>query len=247
MIRLVNSRRLGLSLGIDLVEHKICSLDCIYCEAGATTDLTTEVKAYKDISVVYNELSDYLNTKSQSEICDIDGNTSPKIDYITFSGLGEPTLSSDLAHILKLIKKNWNTYKTCLITNSTMLYSETLQKDLALCDLVIPSLDAVSEEVFQTINRPHKDIKAKQIVESLVSFRKSFKNQMWLEIFFIAGINDTVEELTLLKQACQRIKPDKIQLNSLDRNGLFDWVKKVPEKRLKEILEHFKPLPAEII
>ena len=233
-IHLVHSRRIGRSLGIDLVTHKICSLDCVYCEAGATTNLTLERKSYKPFDEIYKELTAFLKTK-------------PKIDYITFSGLGEPTLSSDIGHFILLLKKNWSEYKICLITNSTLLFDEKLQNELLECDLILPSLDAATEEVFHLINRPHIDLKAEMMIETLVSFRAKFKNQIWLEMFFLEGINDSIDELFLLKEACKRIKPDKIQINSLDRAGVFDWVKKVSPQRLKGIAEFFEPLSIEII
>ena len=216
MIRFVNSRRLGRSLGIDLVKHKICSLDCVYCEAGATTDLTLDRKPYCDIDEVMRELSAFMNKK-------------PVIDFITFSGLGEPTLNSQIGEVIKFIKKKWFDHKLCLITNSTLLSDEKLQEDLLPCDLILPSLDAVSEEVFQIINRPHPNLKANDVVAGLVSFRQIFKNQMWMEIFVIEGVNDTDEEITKLKEACFIIKPDKIQLNTLDRAPTEDWVKKAGE------------------
>ena len=225
----LNSRRLGTSLGVNLIPYKTCTLDCVYCEAGATTDLTMDKKPFYSCDQVITELSDFLSDK-------------PKLDYITFSGLGEPTLNSDIGDIIKTIKSKWSEYKLCLITNSTLL-----NDDLLSCDLIMPSLDAVSDEAFQKINRPHHDLKPYEMIESLTSFRKRFKNQMWLEIFFLEGINDTNTELTQLKKACEKINPDKIQINSLDRPGLFNWVKKVPQNRLKEIQDYFKPLNAVIV
>ena len=225
---------MGVSLGINLLPEKICSLDCVYCEAGKTELLTTERKAYTRTYTIFKELTNILETK-------------PKLDYITFSGIGEPTLHSDIGEIIKYLKINHHEYKVCLISNSTMLVDETIHNDLTFCDLIMPSLDAVSDDVFRKIDRPFKDIKPKDIIEGLIAFRKKFKNQMWLEIFFLEGINDTPPELLLLKEACVRIKPDKVQINSLDRTGTEDWVKKVNQERLIEILEYFKPLNAEIV
>ena len=225
----INSRRLGTSLGVNLTPFKTCTLDCVYCEAGATTDLTMLRKPFYTCKQVITELADHLKDK-------------PKLDYITFSGLGEPTLNSDIGEIIKIIKDSWGEYKLCLITNSTLL-----SDDLSACDLIMPSLDAVSDDVFQKINRPHNNLKPNEMIDSLITFRKKFKNQMWLEIFFIEGINDTEKELILLKTACEKIAPDKIQINSLDRPGIFSWVKKVPPKRLSVIQDYFKPLNTVIV
>jgi len=230
----LHSRRLGISLGVYIIPQKVCSLDCYYCEAGATTNLTLHRQSFYDAQAVLQELSDFLKGE-------------PTLDYITFSGLGEPTLNSDIGYIISEIKARWPQYKLCLITNSTLLSDETLRGEVALCDVIIPSLDAVSEEAFHAINRPFATLKAADIVNSLIALRGVFANQMWLEIFFIEGINDTVSELTLLKEACLQIQPDIIHLNSLDRHGTADWVKKMPLQRLQEIKEFFKPLRGEIV
>jgi wyosine [tRNA(Phe)-imidazoG37] synthetase (radical SAM superfamily) len=171
----------------------------------------------------------------------------PYIDYITICGIGEPTLNTDIGSIIRQIKDLYPYYKLALITNSTTLHDLDLCEAILLCDLIMPSLDAASQKVFEKINRPHKDLQISQIIESLIAFRQKFKNQLWLEIFFLENINDTENELKLLKEACLKIKPDLIQINSLDRNGLFDWVKKMPQKRLQEIKAFFEPLQAVIV
>ena len=230
----IRSRRLGRSLGINLFSDKICSLDCVYCEAGKTEILTLERKQYSPTDVILEELSNILNKK-------------PAIDFITFSGIGEPTLHSEIGDIISFIKTNWSEYKLCLITNSTTLIDESIHNDLLSCDLIMPSLDAVSDDVFQRIDKPFQTLKISDIIDGLVSFREKFNNSMWLEIFFLEGLNDTVQEIDLLKTACERIKPDKIQINSLDRAGVEGWVKKMSLSRLQEIKEYFKPMSVEIV
>ena len=230
----LHSRRLGKSLGINLLPEKICSLDCVYCEAGETIDLTINREEY----IPLNDIIESLARKIEQN---------PEIDYLTLCGIGEPTLHIEIGQLIRYIKANYPNYKLCLITNSTTLIHTELHDDLALCDLIMPSLDAVSQEVFEKINRPHKDLDPQKIIESLILFREKYSGLLWLEIFFLEGINDTVEELTLLKDACQKIKPDLVQLNSLDRNGLFDWVKKMPHNRLVEIQEFMKPLLTRIV
>lgn len=228
------SRRLGLSLGVDLVPYKVCSLDCVYCEVGETTDLVIDRKAFIDTQEIIKELSDFLPKH-------------PKIDFITFSGAGEPCLNSNIEEVIYEIKRLWPQYHLALITNSTFMYDKKLCEALLNCDLILPSLDAVSREAFEKINRPHRDLDPQIMIDSLVEFRKIYKGQIWLEIFFLEGINDTEYELFLLKKACERIQPDRIQINALDRPGAVDWVKKVSDERLMQILEFFKPLPVEIV
>lgn len=230
----VPSRRLGLSLGVDLVPMKTCSLNCVYCECGRTTNLTIERKAYVNTNKVIEELKDYL-TKS------------PEIDYITFSGSGEPTLCSGIGKIISFIKNNFSQYKLALLTNSTLLNDPTVQQDILNVDVILPSLDAVSEDIFKKINRPCNEIKSKDIINGLINFRNIFKGKILLEVFILPGINDHDEEIKLFKESLSLIKPDLIQLNSLDRPGTESWVTKSKEENLIKIKEYFDPLPVEII
>lgn len=230
----VLSRRLGFSLGIDLIPYKVCSLNCVYCEVGKTTDLTLERKNYINIAPILKELDTFLATN-------------PKLDHITFSGGGEPTLHSQIGEVISYIKTKYPQYKLALITNSSLLWDEQLRNDIKDVDLILPSLDAVSPEVFYQINRHVENLKAQQIIQGLIEFKKIFHGEMFLEIFIIEGINDSEAELTLLKNACLEIKPDLIQLNTLDRPGTEHWVKACSVETLQRIQEFFIPLKTEII
>ena len=221
----VISRRLGLSLGIDLIPFKTCSLDCVYCECGKTNQLLIERREYVPTAEVTAELDKYLQSN-------------PNIDYLTFSGSGEPTLHSGLGQIIDFIKENYPRYKISLLTNSTLFPQEGVIKEVKDLDLIVPSLDAVSEDIFNKINRPISGVRAAEIVKGLESLRASFAGQLWLEIFIIPGINDHREELQLFKKALQRIRPDKIQLNSLDRLGTENWVPPVAPKDLELIAQY---------
>lgn len=221
----VISRRLGLSLGIDLIPFKTCSLDCVYCECGKTNQLLIERREYVPTAEVTAELDKYLQSN-------------PNIDYLTFSGSGEPTLHSGLGQIIDFIKENYPQYKISLLTNSTLFPQEGVIKEVKDLDLIVPSLDAVSEDIFNKINRPISGVRAVEIIEGLERLRASFAGQLWLEIFIIPGINDHREELQLFKKALQRIRPDKIQLNSLDRLGTENWVPPVVPKDLELIAQY---------
>lgn len=218
----VASRRLGISLGVDLVRAKTCTLDCVYCEVGRTTALTTERKEYISTNAILDELADYLQA-------------APKLDYITFSGSGEPTLHSGLGEITRFIKKNYPQYKLALITNSTLFSSPQLRAEARPVDLLLPSLDAASDEVFRRINRPDNKIRVEAIIDGLTVFRNEFAGKMWLEIFIIPGLNDASDEIEKLKQAVHKIKPDIVQLNSLDRPGTEVWVNTARREHLEEI------------
>lgn len=230
----VPSRRLGVSLGVDLVPFKYCSMNCVYCEIGRTDNLTLERAEYVSYDAIIAELKEYLAD-------------SPYLDYITFSGAGEPTLNSRIGDIIAFLKKEYPQYKIALITNSAHMNDPKLRQEIKNIDLILPSLDAVSERTFKYINRPKAELKVEDIIHGLVEFRKESQAQMWLEIFFLPGINDTIEELTLLKEAITKINPDKVQLNSLDRPGTEKWVVKESDEQLRKIKTFLEPLPAEII
>jgi wyosine [tRNA(Phe)-imidazoG37] synthetase (radical SAM superfamily) len=229
----IQSRRLGVSLGIDIVPSKTCSFDCVYCEAGRTTKLTLKRKPYFICEEVINELTDFLKQYKGH------------IDYITFSGKGEPTLNSEIGKMIIEIKEKFPKYKLCLITNTTVLYMDNLLNDILPCDLIMPSLDAISYKSFNAINRPHPKIKPEMMINSLIQLRRIYKNQYWLEIFFIEGVNDTEREISLFRDACMRTKPDKVLINSLDRHGVETWVKKMSQERLeyiKDFLKDYNPV-----
>jgi wyosine [tRNA(Phe)-imidazoG37] synthetase (radical SAM superfamily) len=229
----VLSRRLGLSLGVDLVEPKTCSLNCIYCECGATNRLTIERKEYVPADAVIEELRDFLSKGED-------------LDYVTFSGSGEPTLNTGIGKIIRFLKSEFPRYKVAILTNGTLFSDESLVADVLDADLIIPSLDAVSEEVFKRLNRPHRDLKIESIVEGLKNLRKRYSGQIFLEIFIVPGLNDTDEEIDKLADIAREIKPDKIQLNSLDRPPAVPRVKKADYSALLRLSLKFDPV-AEII
>lgn len=207
----VPSRRLGVSLGIDLVPLKTCSFNCIFCECGKTTDLTIERKEYFPTETILKELDNYLSKK-------------PELDFITFSGSGEPTLHTGIGRIARHIKSNYPDYKLALLTNGSLLWDKNLRSEVMGIDVIIPSLNAVSEKIFTKINRPHPSLSSAKIINGLIELRKEFMGEIWLEIFIIPGLNDTNEELDLLKSAIHKIRPEKVQLNALDRPGVVDWI-----------------------
>ncbi|PKL38091.1 MAG: radical SAM protein [Spirochaetae bacterium HGW-Spirochaetae-1] len=230
----VNSRRLGISLGIDLVPHKTCSLNCIYCECGETTDCTALLREYVPVKDVLAELDSYLSS-------------SPELDVLTFSGSGEPTLHSGIGTIIAYLKERYPRYPVVVLTNGTLLWKEEVREALVRADIIIPSLDAVSEPVFRKMLRPTGEITAERLVRGLMDFRPVFAGRMIIEIFILPGVNDTPDELARLKEACEKIGPDEIQLNRLDRPGAVYGLQTASWKRLVEIKEFFLPLAVEII
>lgn len=221
----VPSRRLGISLGVDLVPLKTCTLNCIYCECGRTTDLTVERKKYVPLRAVKEELTDYFANN-------------PIPDYITFSGSGEPTLNSSIADVLHFIRNHIHDIPVAVLTNGTLFSIKQVREDIKDAAVVIPSLDAATDKVFRKINRPYPGLKIDTIIEGIVKFSKEYNGQIWLEIFIVPGMNDTKYELTALKQAIEKIGPDRVQLNTLDRPGPVSTIRAATRQELEHII-HF--------
>lgn len=220
----VPSRRLGMSLGIDLVPHKVCSLNCVYCEVGRTTKLTIERREYVLYDKVVGELEHYFAS-------------SPNPDYITFSGSGEPTLNTRIGDILSFIKKTKPEIPVAVLTNGTLFNESKLRKELSKADIVLPSLDAASKSVFKKINKPHRHLNIADCINGLEAFRNEYTGQIWLEVLILPGYNNSDQELQLLKQAFIRIRPDKIQLNTLDRPGVLKDLESISYTELRKITD----------
>ena len=221
----VISRRLGISLGVDLVPFKTCTLDCVYCECGKTTCLTVDRKEYAPLPNVVYELQDYLQS-------------SPDLDYITFSGSGEPTLSTAIGGVIDYLKHSFPQYRVAVLTNGTLLAEKDVRSQLKRADLVVPSLDAASDQVFERINRPHHGLLCSQVISGLIRFRREYAGEMRLEVFVVPGLNNTMDELDGLRKAISEIGPDRVELNSLDRPGTEDWVKPAGRDELKRIADY---------
>jgi wyosine [tRNA(Phe)-imidazoG37] synthetase (radical SAM superfamily) len=218
----VPSRRLGNSLGIDLIPHKICTYDCIYCQIGKTAKKTLIRKEYVPVKEVLEEVKLFLKEEN-----------SP-IDHLSLSGSGEPMLHSKIRQIIEGIKAI-TSIPIAVITNGSLLYEVEVRKNLLHVDIVLPSLDAVSSEVFIRINRPCSGFSIEKVTEGMVEFRKIYKGQIWLEVLFCKGINDGKSELLKLKEAIDQIQPDRIHLNTVVRPPSEDWVKPLSQKEMEKI------------
>lgn len=211
-----------MSLGVDLVPHKTCSLDCVYCECGKTTDLTLEQKEYVRFFDITKELDHFWSH-----------NDDP--DYITFSGSGEPTLNNKLGQVIDYIKENKPYIKTAVLTNSTLFDDPAVRKALLKADLVIPSLDAVSKKAFIKINRPDIGLDINKIIDGIEAFAREYKGKVWLEVLILPGFNDRESDLILLKKAIKRINPDLIQINTLDRPGTISDIEPASKTEIERV------------
>lgn len=223
-------------MGIDFIPFKTCSLDCVYCQLGHTPEKTTARKTYIPASQILPQ----IEKKIASGV---------RIDYLTFSGSGEPTLNSEIGKLIRKIK-TITEIPIAVLTNGTLLQRSEVRKALSAADLIVPSLDAVTQDVFERVNRPHPSLRVEDIISGIKKFRLEFKGLMWIEVLLVKGFNDTVEHLKKLKTVLDDIQPDKIQLNTVVRppaEALARPLSKTEMERVKaflgdrcEIIANFK-------
>lgn len=231
----VASRRLGVSLGVDLVGAQCCSLDCIYCEAGKTAKLTCQRCEYVQLDAVKAELSEVLDV-------------APQLDYITYSGAGEPTLNSRIGELSQWIKSNYPQYQICLLTNGTLLNDPEVRSVLQYVDLAMPNFDASSEEELRIINRPAPGISVESLAEGIRCAAGEYPGKLILELFVVPGVNDSngsIERFAGYVKTFVGLK--SIQLNTLDRPGVVDWIEPAGSDILKKfiaVLENICPVEA---
>ncbi len=212
---------MGRSLGVDIIPLKVCSFNCLYCQLGSTRKHTLTRGRFYDLEEIIRDLGDGIASSLEA-------------DYITFSGSGEPTLSSDLGSLIREVKKLTD-IPVAVITNSSLLSEPQVREDLASCDLVVPSLDAAREETFKRINRPVRGLTLSTILCGLRAFTREFKGKVWLEVMLLAGINDSDEEIASFKDVIAGLGVDKVQLNTVARPPASSRAKPVAREKLEAI------------
>jgi len=210
---------------VDLVPFKTCSYDCIYCQLGRTTSKTIERREWVVLDEVLEELKDKLATKP---------------DYITLSGSGEPTLYSRLDELIDGIR-SMTDIPIAALTNGSLLWQKDVRRQLRDAHLVVPSLDAGHNGVFQAANRPHEDITFEKMLDGLISFRREYQGEYWLEVFVLAGYTAVDNEIAQMVECVKRIKPDRVQLNTVTRPAAEDYAIMVDPARMNEIAKRFDP------
>lgn len=230
----VPSRRLGFSLGVDIIPYKVCSYNCIYCQLGKTTNKTLRRRSYANPATVLKGIKTAISENK-------------KIDYITFSGSGEPTLNKDLGILIQKTKKI-TSIPVAILTNGSLLWRKSVREDLASADLVVPSLDAVSAGVFKKINRPAKGLNIKKVLDGTKKFTEDFKGEIRLEIMLVKGINDSEKEIKKINEFVKDLKIDKIELNTVIRPPNDPQAKPLKKEELLRIKKLFDPdLKVELI
>jgi wyosine [tRNA(Phe)-imidazoG37] synthetase (radical SAM superfamily) len=222
----VPSRRLGLSLGINIIPHKTCTLDCVYCQCGRTTKKTLERRSFFPVREVLDQVRAAVRRFSPS--------------YLTFSGEGEPTLNQDIGRLIRRLQSEFR-IPVAVITNSTLMPDPQVRRELYAADLVVPSLDAADQRTFARVDRCHRDLNVANIIEGLVRFRRYYRGKIWLEILLVKGLNDSVEHLMKLRMAAALIRPDRVQLNTVVRPPAEKSARPLSQDDLKQIQMLFGP------
>jgi len=219
----VPSRRLGRSLGIDILPSKTCNYQCIYCQLGRTNNFTNTRRDFFPKEQIVEEIEKAVKQNED------------KADYITFVGSGEPTLYKSLKELI-LHVKTITKKPICVITNGSLLFDSEVQEALFLADVILPSLDAGDNKNFIRINRPHPTLNFDRIINGLVDFRKNYEGKFWIEVMLIKGINDSKGDLTKIKEKIDLIKPDRIDINVPIRPPTEQWVS-IPDKEIIFLLK----------
>ena len=220
----VPSRRLGLSLGIDLIPRKTCTYDCLYCQVGKTSCKTIEPAPFVPVREVLEELVKRLETA--------------KPDTITLAGSGEPTLHSEIDQLISLIHEITD-IPIALLTNGSLFWNEEIRSRVSGVDIIMPTLSTVSEVKFKTIHRPHSELSLPKIIEGLKKMREEYAGLVFLEVVLLAGINDSEKEIDEIKRVIDEIYPDKIQLNTVVRPPSDPKAIPLDRRLLENIKEKF--------
>jgi wyosine [tRNA(Phe)-imidazoG37] synthetase (radical SAM superfamily) len=228
----VPSRRLGRSLGVDLVPFKTCPYDCIYCQLGRTTDLTLRRAHYVPLDAVVAELEARIARH-------------PTADYIGLAGSGEPTLHAGIGDLIDAIKRMTD-IPVAVLTNGALLWMPEVRDALAHADLVMPSLDAGGPETFRRVNRPVDGLDFNRMVEGLVAFTAGFRGRTWLEVFVLRGITDGADEIDRIAALADRIRPDRVQLNTVARPTAEVDARRALGDHLDGLCRRFR-VPCEVI
>lgn len=224
----VPSRRLGRSLGVDVIPHKTCSFDCVYCECGKTTDKTIERREFCGVREVLEELEARLAGMKERPDC------------VTLSGSGEPTLYSRLGELIDAVKSAAK-LPVAVITNASLLWMEDVREELSRADIVLPSLDAAVEEDYRRVNRPHRALDLARVIGGLETFLAGYRGRTLFEILLVDGYNAGERNLAALREAISRMRIDRVQLNTAVRPGTERSLRPLDAATLDGIRRFFGP------
>lgn len=227
----IPSRRLGLSLGVDVIPPKICTYDCLYCEVGKTTRKIVDASSFITLDKIAAELETALIKNSP--------------DTITLAGSGEPTLNSEIDKIISFIRERTD-IQIALLTNGSLFWKKDTLKKVLASDIILPTLSTVFSDTYKTIHRPCHGLSVSLLISGLKALRKRYQGLIFLEVVLLSGINDTEKEIEGLKRTIDEISPDKVQLNTIIRPPSDPRAMPVDMERM-EIIKGFIGNKAEVI
>ena len=228
----VPSRRMGKSLGVDLVTPKTCSFDCLFCQVGKTTNRTLKRREYVPIREVIEELQDWLQRGGSA-------------DYITLAGSGEPTLHSHFDEVLDIVRAR-SDIRSALLSNGSLFFLPEVRLGARKSDLVKLSLSAWDAASLGIVNRPTVGVEFERLVGGMERFRDEFDGELWLEVMMMAGINSSEENVRRIADIAKRIRPDRVHLNTVVRPPADADAVAVPAPDLETLTGLFTP-QAEVI
>lgn len=231
----VRSGRLGLSLGVDLLGKRICSMDCLYCEVGPTRVHTLERRPYMPAEIILEELHAWQEQNL------------PKPEHITLGGLGEPCLNSDFPKIVNGCNSLFPDIPVAVLTNATLMHDPVVRRELTATQVVLPSLDSLVESEFQALNKPCKGVDLSMITSGLLDFREEFSGRIFLEILLLQNINDTPGNLALQKKFIAKLLPERVDVVTMTRPGASPQARAVHQKTLSQWHSILDPLARGIL
>jgi wyosine [tRNA(Phe)-imidazoG37] synthetase (radical SAM superfamily) len=223
----VPSRRFGWSLGVDLTPIKTCTLDCVFCQLGRTTVQTLERREYAPTRAVTRELAEWIRDGGEA-------------DYITLAGSGEPTLHRRFGEIIDFVHER-SSIPVALLTNGTTLGDPEVRSAACRADVVKVTLSAWDEASFARLHRPCSGVTFRGLVEGERQLRRERKGAIWMEVFFVGGLNSSSSQARRIAEIARRIEPDRVQLNSCVRPSAEGSVARVSEARMSELAGLFTP------
>ncbi|MEN8210160.1 MAG: radical SAM protein [Thermodesulfobacteriota bacterium] len=205
----IPSRRLGNSIGVSPIPSKTCSYACVYCQLGRTDHLQIKRESFFPKQNIFQDIKKAVK-----------GNSA---DYLTFVGDGEPTLCKDIGWLINQCKENFD-IPVAVITNGSLLFQTKVRHDLQNADVVMPTIDAGTEDIFRKINRPRKNICFDEMIQGIIDFAEEFTGEIWAEVMLVDALNDSEEALKNIKLQLDKINPDKIYITTPVRPPAEKWV-----------------------
>ncbi len=225
----IPSRRLGRSLGINNIPPKICSYSCVYCQLGRTLKLQTERQIFYSPEEIFQAVAEKIKAT---------GRNKEPIDFLSFVPDGEPTLDLNLGQEIERLKALGS--RIGVISNSSLIWNKDVQAELNKADWVSLKIDALSEEIWRKINRPHKTLMLEKILEGIEAFARDFEGFLATETMLIQGLNDTLEELEKIAEFIRNLRAKKSYILIPTRPPAESWARPANERFVAAAYELFQ-------